>query len=316
MGCGSAPGDLPRSGTDSGDASSRGSDETWNSSGPGTDGGTGGLDGPPSGDGSGGTAGAAGSGGTAGPDEGLDCTLVWKSGFEEGFPGEWFSYDTGAYSPSGAMPPGRVSAWTIVDDGGGEPVYDGEHSYVGWISGDSDANHRAYPVLHTDLPTPLINSFMVYLDANYSEMSVTEWIALGTWGNADDHGGGEWALHTMSVRDRMLEFAHTTPHSGEYIGPLPKPDFPVGRWVRLTVYVHYQGTDGFVQVWQDGVPMLRAQVSALTRAPGTKLSRAHWGMYASPTLRQGTLYNDEIQIWTLDTPLADLAAEPDCYLGR
>ena len=46
-----------------------------------------------------------------------------------------------------------------------------------------------------------------------------EWIHFGTWGNDDGLGGGVWALHTMSVRDRRLEFAHTDPFLGEYIGP-------------------------------------------------------------------------------------------------
>jgi hypothetical protein len=246
---------------------------------------------------------------------GADCSLVWSSSFEHGFPGEWLNWDDGSYSASGAMPSGRVSAWTIVDDTSGEPVYSGDHSYKGWIVSSAGASHRAYPSLHADVPTPLINTFMVYLDADYDKMSSSDWIHFGTWGNADGQGGGEWALHTMSVRDRQLEFAHTAPGGGEYIGPSPEPDFPVGRWVRFTVYVHYQGTDGFVQVWQDGVPMLRAQVSELGSNPGTRVTRAHWGMYASSGTSQGIQYNDDIRIWTLDAPLTDLETEPDCYAG-
>lgn len=269
-----------------------------------------------SGGGTGGVDGDSGSGGSTDPNAGADCTLVWSSGFETGFPGEWLNYDTGAYSPSGTMPAGRVSAWTIVDDASGEPIYNGGHSYKGWIEGTASVSHRAYPVVHTDLETPLINTFMVYLEADYSQMGAVDWIHFGTWGNADDFGGGDWALHTMSVRDRRLEFAHTSPHSGEYIGPSPRPDFPLDRWVRLTVYIHYEGTDGFVQVWQDGVPMLSARVSALQSSPGTTLTRAHWGMYANGAVTQGIQYNDDIEIWTLDAPLSDLETEPDCYLGR
>lgn len=85
--------------------------------------------------------------------------------------------------------------------------------------------------------------------------------------------------------------------------------------MRLTVYLEYNGGSGSVQVWQDGVPMLRAQVSQLEGAPGTHLTRAHWGMYASGDVDHGTLYNDEIQIWSLDAPLSDLETEPDCYLA-
>jgi hypothetical protein len=162
----------------------------------------------------------------------------------------------------------------------------------------------------------LVNTFMVYLDADYSQMSSSEWIHFGTWGNQRDEGGGTWFLHTMSVQDGQLHLPHTSPFGGEYIGPLPQPDFPVGQWVRLTVYLHYEGTDGFVQVWQDGVPVLRAQVSRLADYPGTSLTRAHWGMYANANVSDAVQYNDDIGIWELDAPLSDFETEPDCYLGQ
>ena len=265
---------------------------------------------------SGGAAGGGGSGGTTNPDAGAACSLVWSSGFENGFPGEFLGWDNGSYSADGSMPSGRVSAWTIVDDASGEPVYSGRHSYRGWIEAQASESHRAYPVIHTDVPTPLVNTFMVYLDADYSQMTSPEWIHFGTWGNERDEGGGTWALHTMSVQEGRLHFAHTSPFGGEYIGPSPQPEFPVRQWVRLTVYLHYQGSDGFVQVWQDGVPVLRAQVARLGDHPGTNLSRAHWGMYANSDVDHGVQYNDDIGIWELDGPLTDFETEPDCYLAR
>jgi hypothetical protein len=67
-----------------------------------------------------------------------------------------------------------------------------------------------------------------------------------------------------------------------------------------------------VQAWQDGTPMLRAQVPKLKRFPGTHLRTAHWGMYASGNTNQSVQYNDEIRICTLDAPLADFEREPQC----
>ena len=213
------------------------------------------------------------------------------------------------------MPAGRVSAWTIIDESDGEPIFSGDHAYKGWIEGPANESHRAYPGTSSEAETPFVNTFMVWLDVDYDVLA-DEWIHFGTWGNyqADDQSG-LWALHTMSVRYRMLEFAHTDPFAGEYIGPEPQPEFPTGQWVRFTVYGHYEGNDGFVQVWQDGVPMLRANVAQLADHPGTWLSYAHWGMYAGASASQGTQYNDDIQVWRLDQPLDDLEAEPDCYLG-
>ena len=267
-------------------------------------------DGDPSGDGDGDPSGD-GDGDTGDPT--LSCSLVWESGFENGFPGEWDSYDNGSWSPDGSMPPGRVNAWTIVD-AGDEPVFSGDHSYKGWIWGPSDDSHRAYPNVSLMAETPIVNTFMVRLDVDYDAIG-PEWIHFGTWGNfLGDDQSGLYALHTMSVRERKLEFAHTEPFLGEWIGPEPAPDFPTGQWVRFTVYAHYEGDTGFVQAWQDGVPVLRATVAQLAQFPGTWLSYAHWGMYAGLTASTGTQYNDDIRIWRLDAPLEDLEAEPDCWL--
>jgi len=240
--------------------------------------------------------------------------LVWQSGFEKGFPGgEWLDLSNDSPAPQGVMPSGQVSAWTIVDRKSGEPVFAGNYAYRGWIEGTSNYPHRAYPVVHVDIPTPLVNTFHAYLDADYGQMSPTDWIHFGTWGNYDpDTKTGQWALHTMAVRDRKLEFAHVSPFHGEYIGPENIPDFPLRRWVRFTVYILYEGATGFVQVWQDGVPMLRAEVSNLTLHPGTNLRTAHWGMYASGSVGQGVQYNDELMICTLSAPLTDLFREPRC----
>ncbi|MCP4600814.1 MAG: hypothetical protein GY847_09830 [Proteobacteria bacterium] len=190
----------------------------------------------------------------------------------------------------------------------------GSYGYKGWVVDSASDSHRAYPGIHTDIVTPIVNTFWVYLNVIYEQI-VSEWIHFGTWGN-EEGNSGKWALHTMSVLNSKLEFAHTDPFNGEYIGPEPVPDFPTGQWVRFTVYMHYEGTDGFVQVWQDGVPMLRANVANLADNPGTRLTRAHWGMYASAGLDQGIQYNDDISIWSLGEPLTDLEEEPDCYLMK
>ncbi len=260
---------------------------------------------------SGGSAGtgAGGTGGTGTGGTSAGCTNVWNSGFEKGFPGEFLNYDTGAWSANGSMPSGRVSAWTIIDQGSAQPVHGGSKAYKGWIVGAAADSHRAYPVLHTSVETPLVNTFWVYLDVDYAKLSQTDWIHFGTWGN-EDGGAGEWALHTMSVRDKKLEFAHTAPFGGTYIGPTPQPDFPLKKWVRFTAYLHYTGSSGKVQVWQDGVAVLKADVAQLATNPGTKVTRAHWGMYASATTAQGTQYNDDITIYRLAAPLTDLVKEP------
>jgi hypothetical protein len=232
------------------------------------------------------------------------ATPQWSSGFEQGFPGEWLDYDGGQYTASGVPNSGFNEAWTIVD--ASDPlVFAGSHAYKGWPIAAQTDSHRAYPVLHSDIPTPLVNSFLVYLDLDYSQLDDTEWVHFATWGNNPD-----WQVHTMSVRARRLEMAHL---DWSYIGPTPQPEFPLRRWVRFTAYLHYQGATGYVRVWQDGVPMLEG---TYTTVSGTNLMRSHWGWYSSGSVDQGVQYNDEIQIWTLSAPLADLVPEPASPYGN
>ncbi|MBI5477461.1 MAG: hypothetical protein HY906_01320 [Deltaproteobacteria bacterium] len=227
------------------------------------------------------------------------ATPFWRSGFETGFPGEWLDYDNGSYTATGVPNGGFAEAWTIVDRTQLPDVFAGDHAYKGWLLAAQADSHRAYPVLHTDVPSPLCNSFMVWLDVDYGLLTAPEWVHFATWGNNPD-----WAVHTMSVRDRKLEMAHL---AWSYIGPTPQPDFPLRQWVRFTAYVDYAGASGYIRVWQDGVPVLEGTYSTVA---GTSLQRAHWGMYASGSITQGVQYNDEIQLWTLDGPWTDLDVEP------
>ena len=229
-----------------------------------------------------------------------DSTMVWESGFEASFPGEFLSYDDGSYSSNGSTLTDRSATWAIIDRASGEPVYSGDHAYKGWIERSDSSSHRAYPVIHTEIPTPLVNSFMVYLDVDYDQMGELDWVHFATWGNNPD-----WAVHTMSVRNRRLEMAHL---DWRWVGPSPQPAFPLRRWVRFTVYIHYPPAgDGSVVVWQDGERVIEGTYTA---RQGSSLQRAHWGMYARSSVDHGVQYNDDIRIWQLSSPLTSFESEP------
>jgi MYXO-CTERM domain-containing protein len=168
------------------------------------------------------------------------------------------------------------------------------------LHAESDENHRPYPMVHVDIPTPLVNSFMVYLDVDFDELGGGDWIHVGTWANNED-----WDVHTMSVVNGKLEMAHV--EDAESI-PDELPDFPIRQWVRLTVYIHYAPEgEGTVFVWQDGEPMLQGRYTVMD---GQNLLRAHWGMYAPGNITSGAQYNDDVRIWTLSEPLTDFDTEP------
>ena len=244
----------------------------------------------------GGSASEGGAPGSAGPDP--QGTLFWQSGFENGFPGEWLNYENAGFPfTADGTSTGDPSNWTII--GAGEvPVPEGSHVYKAWVNGAASESHRPYPVLHTDAPSPLVNSFLVYIDLDYEELG-GDWFHLATWANNED-----WSVHTLSIRNRVLEMAHL---DWEWIGPEPQPEFPLRQWVRFTAYIDYASDTETIRVWQDGVPILSG---LYTSNSGTSLMRAHWGLYAPSTVSAGVHYNDDIQIRLLDTPLTDLETEP------
>jgi len=224
---------------------------------------------------------------------------VWDSGFENGFPGEFLDYDDGSYTESGVPISGKAEAWTIVDDN--DPLVTwGHHAYKGWPVGPtSDTVHRCYPVVYLDVPSPVVNSFMAYIDADFSQVSSSDWIHLATWSNNPD-----WNVFTMSVRNKKIEMAHL---DWDYVGPMPQPDYPLRKWVRLTAYMEFNGASTLVEVWQDGVHILEG---TFTNDPGLTLQRVHWGWYSSAAWTEGVEYNDEIQVWTLSEKLTDFTEEP------
>lgn len=227
-------------------------------------------------------------------------TKYWRSGFENGFPGEWHSYNGGAWTETGIPNPGRTEAWTIVSGnecpGGAK---EGTKVYKGWLLKDSSASHRAYPGIHCDYASPLVNSWWVYLDTDYANFPSGGWHHFGTWGN-----NTTWDVHTMSVLGNgKLEMAHV-----DSLKILSDVTMPLRKWVRFTVYIEYAPAGkNLIFAWMDD----RAIMSAKNRKPGgSNLQRAHWGLYTSGNLFEGIQYNDDIQIWGLSEPWIDFSRVP------
>src|SRR6188768_2318458 len=77
---------------------------------------------------------------------------LFYSGFENGFPGEFTDYNDGTLTDKDVPNQGKNEAWSIVGADKFPEVLLGEKVYKGWITGPQGSSHRAYPVLHTDLP--------------------------------------------------------------------------------------------------------------------------------------------------------------------
>jgi hypothetical protein len=231
---------------------------------------------------------------------------LWCSSFESGFPGTegWYDGHADDYYPGGSIPTGAAHGWTIATRAQFQGVFSGEHSYKGVVNRAGQESHRPYPVLHTNVSSPLVNSFMVRLDTQPTG-SRDDWIQLGTWANNSDWGD---VLVLNWLGDGSFWPEHDDYDSRNWSVPETARVFPLGRWVRITVYIYFRPNgDGTFAIWQDGRLMVR---SKWTRRNGQALLRAHWGLYASSSISAATMYNDDIQIWTLSTPLENFSSEP------
>ena len=234
--------------------------------------------------------------------------LVWRSGFEKGFPSsEWSRYDNGSFLPSGKPIAGRKAAWAIIGKRSFAKILAGSSSYKGWVieSKKDSKTHRAYPGLQTKILSPLVNSFWVYIDVDYENLQRrpggrSDWISFATYSNDP-----EWNdVFTLSINQRGILHMH---HLNWKHVQKPKP-FPVQRWVRITVYIDFGS--GEVVVWQDGKRVLTGNYD---KGSEDALRQAHWGMYSNNKVSSGIMFNDEVAIWTLSEPWKSEQEPPAPY---
>ena len=83
--------------------------------------------------------------------------------------------------------------------------------------------------------------------------------------------------------------------------------FPLGRWVRTTLYLNYDS--GVMRAWQDGAE----QFTANFRRNTNRICHFHWGLYAGPINTSLTLFEDDFSIHKLDQPTS-FSSEP--WLGQ
>ena len=252
---------------------------------------------------------------------------LWYSGFENGFPGgEWLNYDTGSYSSNGQST--QSSNWTILNqtqaNQEGVMKLSGNSVYKGWINTESTNSHRPYPLIHVDPSSqwnpdttfndylsspavPVVNRFYVYMDWDSSKISDSDWLSFMTVTN-----NTHWGVVGFSLRgaNGQLEMAHAP---WQTVTSTPAI-MPSDRWVRFTTYMDFQ--TNLLYVWMDGTLIFKmTQGGNLNYTDGSNgqtghLRRAHWGLYANGGFSDATVYNDSIQLWTVQSPITDPSQEP------
>ena len=183
---------------------------------------------------------------------------------------------------------------------------DGQPSFKGEITGASGTNdqnlpHRGYGYIHLDeLPvgpfrTPVKISFRVWLDITLQTRigTIDDWFSFATMGIDSDWGG----LFTVNLNTDGYVYLQHVPVFGSqdenYQASAQNNGlrFPMQQWVALSIV--YDGRPGGkAEVYQDGVLVSKAYINS----GNGFLSRVHLGMYASPAVSSGVVFNKSVVI--------------------
>jgi hypothetical protein len=182
-----------------------------------------------------------------------------------------------------------------------ERVHSGVFSHKGWIIASNppstptvNNNHRAYPTVQLyktgggAYKTPVLIEFWVWLDVT---LAPGEWFSFAT---LDYTTSDTWDAVLVNLSDQGFVHLMHVPYNQQQVHLFQTNSivFPMRQWVKLTVELHFDVTDGYANVWQDDQLVSSAEVK---RGNGL-FTQAHFGLYAPPSLSAGTVFNDDLVI--------------------
>ena len=190
-------------------------------------------------------------------------------------------------------------------------VHSGTYSHKAWITGANPAstssennNHRGYPTIQLQntsggsFVSPCYVTFWVWLDMDLQANSTGEddWFSFATFTDDESDNWDRTVLVNLS-HDGFVHLQHV-PKQGEqeHIFQTSTKTFPQEQWVELKVYLDFTN-GGYAKVWQDGELVSHANV----KKTKNRLSQAHFGMYCSPQISSGVVYNDDLKIEMVDS---------------
>lgn len=185
----------------------------------------------------------------------------------------------------------------LVDD----IVKSGTTSHKAWMYGANtpsteteNNNHRGYPTIQLQTTaldvfnTPVLVEFWVWLDAT---LAAGEWFSFATL----DHTESEiWDPVLVNLSDEGYVHLMHVPTNGEgdWDFQTNSVAFPMREWVKLSICLHFDQSQGYAKVWQNDVLVSSAQV----HKGNGQFTQAHFGLYTPPAMESGTVYNDDLLI--------------------
>lgn len=189
-------------------------------------------------------------------------------------------------------------------------VHSGIYSHRAWIDGANppsiteNNNHRGYPTIQLkntlggSFISPCYITFWVWLDMDLQASTTggeDDWFSFATFTDDESDNWDRTLLVNLS-HDGYVHLQNVPKQNEqEHEFQTSSITFPQKEWVELKVYLDLNN-GGYAKVWQNGQLVSHAKIGNITN----KLSQAHFGLYCSPQLRKGTVYNDDLIIKEVD----------------
>lgn len=189
-------------------------------------------------------------------------------------------------------------------------VHSGTYAHKAWIDGANppsiteNNNHRGYPTIQLQktsggsFVSPTYITFWVWLDIDLQASTTggeDDWFSFATFTNDESDNWDRTILVNLS-HDGYVHLQNVPQQNEqEHEFQTSSITFPQKEWVELKVYLDLR-SGGYAKVWQNGELVSHAKISETTN----RLSQAHFGMYCSPQLTSGVVYNDDLSIEMVD----------------
>lgn len=199
-------------------------------------------------------------------------------------------------------------------EGEGRTAEADDAAHKAWINGAKSPsvppyinnNHRGYPTIQLyktalgAFTTPVYIEFWTKLEN--MPIAPGEWVSFATldqtegvelWDPVLINIGSDHLMHAMHL-DSLI--AGNTPRVNEQIFEEPRTPYPTNQWVKISACLDFGDAfnNGQMKVWQNDELITTATVQK-TNSSGL-LTQAHFGLYAPPSMDQGTVYNDDLLI--------------------
>ena len=148
------------------------------------------------------------------------------------------------------------------------------------------------------IPAPVVVTAWVYLE----KFEMRDWFSLITLVSTPTEGYPNGSIVTLDTSAMLEPVVWCRKKTQVYSEPTfhieqpgrPKAKLPLNQWIKLQVYLDFNGADGAIKVWQDDVLIINAPKVDI--GPKSTLEKGHFGLYCGGDIQEITMYNDDLSV--------------------